>query len=166
MWRIRRPCRNRVPRRQTMTHDELPRCVIIRMPTPHQRELFSPECAAVRPSSLIHDDIRISSAQRVRPPLCILQEERLLCAPDKVCARKRTWQNARRLVAAARRGAQDRTVDMWMPKPNSEGQLSTRRDAEHRAALSGAALSHSETCRSAPVNSSSPLDTTTAPNQR
>jgi hypothetical protein len=47
-------------------------------PGHHQRELFSPECATVRPSSLIHEDIRICSAQRVRPPPCVLAEERLL----------------------------------------------------------------------------------------
>ena len=45
--------------------------------------------------------------------------------------------NATRLVTAARRGAEDRAVDVWMAKPNGEGQLPTRRDAEHRRAFSG-----------------------------
>src|SRR6516162_1968269 len=100
-------------------------------PRHHQRELFLPECVTVRPSSLIHEYLRICIAQRVRPPPCVLKEERLLCAGDKVCARKRARHNARRVVTTARRGAEDRTVDIWMTKPKSEGQLSTRRDAEH-----------------------------------
>src|SRR6202161_4576958 len=100
-------------------------------PRHHRRELFSPECATVRSGSLIHDDIRTCIAQRIGPPPRVSEEERLLCATDKVCARKRTRHNARRLVTAARRSAQDRTVDMWMPNPKSEGQLSPRRDAEH-----------------------------------
>jgi hypothetical protein len=77
----------------------------------------------VRPSSLIHDDIRAGIAQRIRPPPCILKEKWLLCASEKVCARKRTRHNARRLVTAARRGTEDRTVDMWMPKPESQGYV-------------------------------------------
>src|ERR1051326_509602 len=119
------------------TADEPPDASSSECPRHHQRELFSPECATVRPRTLIHDDICICIAQRVRPPPCVLQEERLLCASDKVCARKRTRHDAWRLVTAARRGAQDRTVDLWMPKPKSEGQLSNRRDAEHRGTLSG-----------------------------
>src|SRR6516162_9098053 len=100
-------------------------------PRHHQRELFSPECATVRSSSLIHEYIRICIAQCVRPPPCVLKEERLLFAGDKVCARKRARHNAGRLVNPPGEGAEDRTVDIWMPKPKSEGQLSTRRDAEH-----------------------------------
>jgi len=73
-------------------------------PRHHQRELFSPECATVRSSSLIHEYIRICIAQCVRPPPCVLKEERLLCAGDKVCARKRARHNARRVVTTARRG--------------------------------------------------------------
>src|SRR4029077_19453809 len=106
-------------------------------PRHHQREFFLPESATVRPISLMHDDIRMCTAQRVRPPPCVLQEERLLCASDKVYARKRTRHNSRRLVAAARRGAKDRTVDVWMPKPKREGQLSTRRGAEHCGTFRG-----------------------------
>src|SRR5580698_8266425 len=106
-------------------------------PRHHQRKLFLPECATVRPGSLIHDDIRICIAQRVRPSPCVREEERLLCAGDKVCARKRTRHNARRPVTAARRGTQDRTEDMWMSKPKSERQLSTRRRAEHGGTFSG-----------------------------
>ena len=95
-------------------------------PRHHHRELFSPECATVRSSSLSHDDIRTCIAQRVRPPPRVPEEERLLCASDKVCARKWARHNARRLVTPARRGAEDCTVGMWMPKPKGEGQLSTR----------------------------------------
>src|SRR5580698_2879685 len=72
-------------------------------PRHHQREFFLPERATVRPISLIHDDIRMCTAQCVRPPPCVLQEERLLCASDKVYARKRNRHNSRRLVATARR---------------------------------------------------------------
>src|ERR1700683_1565673 len=106
-------------------------------PRHHQRELFSPECATVRSSSLLHDDIRTCIAQRVRPPPRVPEEEWLLCASDKVCARKRTRHNAGRLVTAARRGAEDRTVDMRMPEPKSERQLSTRRDADHCGTFRG-----------------------------
>ncbi len=111
-------------------------CITVRTPTPPSTgTLLARAGATVRPSLLIHDDIRICIAQRVRPPPCVLEEERLLCASDKVCAWKRTRHYARRLVTAAGRGAEDRTVDMWMPKPKSEGQLSTRRDAQHRGNL-------------------------------
>src|SRR3984957_21276456 len=106
-------------------------------PCHHQRELLLPECATVRSSSLMHDDIRTCIAQRVCPPVCVPEEERLLCAGHEVCARKRTRHNARRLVTAARRGAEDRTVHIWMPKSKSQSQLSTCRDAEHCATLTG-----------------------------
>src|SRR3984957_7508015 len=106
-------------------------------PRHHQWEFFLPERATMRPISLIHDDIRMCTAQCVRPPSCVLEEERLLGASDKVCARKRPRHNPRRPVAAARRGAKDRTIDAWMPKPNREGQLSTRRGAEHRGTFRG-----------------------------
>src|SRR5579872_4761396 len=86
-------------------------------PCHHQRELFSPECAAMRPGSLIHDDIRTGVAQGVRPPSGVLEEERLLPAGDEVCARKWTRHDAGWPITAARRGAKDRTVDMWIPKP-------------------------------------------------
>src|SRR5580693_6182067 len=90
-------------------------------PRHHQRELLSTECATVRSSSLIHDDVRTCIAQRVCPPPCVPEEERLLCASHEVCARKRTRHDARRLVTTAGRGAEDRTVDLWMSKPKGEG---------------------------------------------
>src|SRR6202050_5792432 len=96
-------------------------------PRHHQRELFSPECTTVRSVSLIHDDLRTRIAQRIRPLFCVPEEERLLYASDKICSRKRTRHNSRRLVTAARRGAEARSVDTWMPKPKSEGQFSPRR---------------------------------------
>src|SRR5581483_1103118 len=90
-------------------------------PPHHQRELFSPECTTVRPSALMDDDIGPCIAQRVCPPFCVLEKERLLSAGDKICARKRVRHNARWLVAAARRSAEDRTVDVWMTKPQRKG---------------------------------------------
>src|SRR5580698_8184376 len=44
----------------------------------------------MRPSSLIHDNIRTCMAQRARPRPRVLEEERLLNASDEVGARKRT----------------------------------------------------------------------------
>jgi hypothetical protein len=106
-------------------------------PRHHQREFFLPERATMRPISLIHDDIRMCAAQCVRPSSCVPEEERLLRASDKVCARERTRHNSWRPVAAARRSAKDRTKDAWMPKTNREGQLSTRRGAEHCGTFRG-----------------------------
>src|SRR5215472_4835111 len=104
-------------------------------PRHHQRELFSPERAAVRSDPLFHDHVRTCIAQRGRPPRCVLKEERLLRAGNKVRARNPTWHHVRRLVARARRGAEDRTVDIGMPEPKSERELSTRRGTEHRGAF-------------------------------
>ncbi len=106
-------------------------------PRHHQRELFPPEWATVRSSSLMHHDIPTCIAQRVCPSSCVLEEERLLCAGHEVCARKRTRHSAGRLVTAARRGAEDRAEDIWMPKPKSEGQLSTCRDPQYRRTFRG-----------------------------
>ena len=78
-----------------------------------------------------------ASRSAVRPSGGVLEEERLQGAGDEVRARKRARHNARRPVTAARRGAEDRAVDIWMPKPEGEGQLSTRRDAEHRGTFGG-----------------------------
>ena len=49
----------------------------------------------------------------------------------------RARHHARRSVTPARRGGEDRTVDVRMPKPDGERQLATRRDTEHRGALGG-----------------------------
>src|SRR5579872_4433953 len=89
-------------------------------PRHHQWELFSPECATVRPRPLIHDDISTCAVQRGRPPHCVLQEERLLCACDQVGPRKRIWHDFRRFVTTAGRSAEDRTVHIRMSKPESE----------------------------------------------
>jgi len=43
----------------------------------HQGELFLPERIAVRPGTLLHDNVRTCIAQRVRPPSSVLEEERL-----------------------------------------------------------------------------------------
>ncbi len=56
-------------------------------PRHHQRELFSPERAAVRSGPLFHDNVRTCIAQRGRPPRRVLKEERLLRAGNKVRAR-------------------------------------------------------------------------------
>ena len=42
--------------------------------------------------------------------------------------------SVRRLITAPGE-RKDSTVDLWMPKPKGKGQLSTRRDAEHRGAF-------------------------------
>src|SRR5690349_6359083 len=91
----------------------------------------------MRPIPLLHDDIRMCSAQCIRPPSCVLEEERLLCASDKVSARKRTRHYSGWPVATAGRGAKDRAIDAWMPKPKREGQFSTRRSAEHGGTFEG-----------------------------
>jgi hypothetical protein len=99
-------------------------------PRHHQRKLFSPEYATVRTSPLIHGDIRICIAQRVRPPPCVLEEERLLCAGDKVCARKRTRHNARRLVTAA--PASSPPAETPNTAVRSVGSATPNRDSVHR----------------------------------
>src|SRR6185437_3707976 len=80
-------------------------------PRHHQWEFFLPECTTVRSGSFTHDDIGACVPQRVRPPPCVFEEERLLCDSDKVCTRKRFWHNAKRLVTPTGRSAEDRTVD-------------------------------------------------------
>src|SRR6516164_1489884 len=101
-------------------------------PRHHQRELVAPERAAVRPDPLRHDNVRTRLAQRDRPPRRVLQEKRLQRAGNQVRARNRIRHHARRSVTRARRGAEDRTVDVRMPKPDRERQLPTRRYTEHR----------------------------------
>src|ERR1700744_2304789 len=81
-------------------------------PRNHQRELFLPKYTTVRSNSLFHDGVRTCTAQRFRRYPCVIEEERLLCASDKVCARKLTRHKTRRPVTAARRGGEDRNVDM------------------------------------------------------
>src|SRR5205814_8773587 len=95
-------------------------------PRHHLRELFSPERVAVRSDPVGHHDVRTCIAQRGRPSGRILVEERLQCAGHKVRARKRAGHHVRRSVTRARRGAEDRTVDVRMPKPDGERKLSTR----------------------------------------
>ena len=46
--------------------------ILSECPCHHERELFSPECAAVRSNSLAHNDIRTCIAQGVCPPLRVL----------------------------------------------------------------------------------------------
>jgi hypothetical protein len=122
------PCRSQAIHRDASSSE---------CPGHHQRKLFSPECTTMRSVSLIHDDLRTRIAQRIRPPPCVPEEEWLVYASDKICSRKGTRHNFRGLVTAARRGAEDRTVHMWMPKPKREGQLSTRRGAEHCGTFPG-----------------------------
>ena len=91
----------------------------------------------MRSGPLGHHDVRTCIAQRLRPPGRVLVEERLQRAGDEVRARKRARHHARRSVASAGRGAEDRTVDLRVPEPEGEGQLSTGRDTEHRGAFGG-----------------------------
>src|SRR5439155_17990547 len=106
-------------------------------PRHHQRELFLPKRVAVRSNPLAHDDVRTCLAQRDRPAGRVPEEKRLQRAGDEVRARKRTRHLAWRTVTRTRRGAEDRAVEVRMPKPKGERQLSTRRDTEHRRAFGG-----------------------------
>ncbi len=85
-----------------------------------------------RATQLARSRLHLHLYRAARPPTSLRSQGRTAPgANDKEGTRKRTRHNTRRLVTAARRGAEDRTIDIWMPKPKSEGQLSTRRDAEH-----------------------------------
>src|SRR5205085_11288450 len=106
-------------------------------PRHHQRELFLPERVAVRPDALSYEDVRTCIAQRVRPPGRVLEEERLQRAGDEVHARDRARHHLWRSEACARRGGEDRAVDVRMPNADGERELSTRRDTEHRGAFGG-----------------------------
>jgi hypothetical protein len=90
-------------------------------PRHHERKFFSPECAAVRSSSLIHDHIRAGNAQCFRPLGCVFKEERLLCANHEVRTWKWTQYNSGWFVAGAGRCAKDCTINLWMPNPESKG---------------------------------------------
>src|SRR5262249_15782220 len=68
--------------------------------------------------------------RRVGPPRRVLEEERLLPAGDEVGARDRARHRIRRSIPAARRGAEDRAVDIRVPEAQGEGELATRRDAQ------------------------------------
>ena len=100
----------------------------------------------MRSGPLFHDNVRTCLAQRGRPPRRILKEERLLRAGNKVRARNPTRHHLSRFVARTRRGAEDRTVDVGMPEPKSERELSTRRGTEHRGAFSGQRYSKPRLC--------------------
>src|ERR1700745_2613460 len=64
-----------------------------------------------------------ASCKRDCPPGRVLEEERLQRARNEVRARNRTRHHPRRTVTRARRGAEDRTVEVRMPKPDRERQL-------------------------------------------
>ena len=61
-----------------------PQCSAFKCPGDHQRELLSPELAAVRPVPLCHDNVGTCTAQRVCPSHRILEEELLLRAAHEV----------------------------------------------------------------------------------
>jgi len=122
---------------QAMTHPGTANASRSKRPRHHERELLAPERTAVRPGPLRHHNVRTRIAQRDCPPGRVLKEERLQRARNEVRARNRTRHHPRRTVPRARRGAEDRTIDVRMPKPNRERQLPTRRDAEHRGAIGG-----------------------------
>lgn len=94
-----------------------------------------PERITVRSDTLGHHYFGTGIAECGRPLGGVVVEERLQGARDEVYARERTRHDARRLVGAARRGAEDRAVDVWMPKSDGESQLPARRDTEHRRAF-------------------------------
>src|SRR5579884_3191941 len=106
-------------------------------PCHHERKLFSPECAAVRPDSLTHGDIRTCIAQRFRPFSCVPEKEWFFYTGNKVRAWKRGQHHGGWLVTSARRGAEDSAVHLRMPKPKSESQLSACRDAKDRGTPRG-----------------------------
>jgi hypothetical protein len=56
-------------------------------PRHHERELFTPECTAVRSDPLRHDNVRTRIAQRDRPPRRVIEEKRLQRAGNEVCVR-------------------------------------------------------------------------------
>lgn len=89
-------------------------------PRRHQRELFLPECTAVRSDPFGHDDVHTRIAQRIRPPGGILVEEGLQRASDQVGPRHSARKIFSWSVASARRGAEDRTVDLRMSEPEGE----------------------------------------------
>jgi hypothetical protein len=66
----------------------------------------------VRPDTLGHDNVRTCVAQRDGPAVRVLEKERLQRAGDEVHARKRLRHHGSWTVAAARRRAEDRTVDV------------------------------------------------------
>src|SRR5580658_9968943 len=86
-------------------------------PRHHHGELLLPERIAVRPGPLSHDNIRAGIAQRAGPPGRVLEEEGLLRSGDEVRARDQVRQHGRRPVTPARRGTEDRTVDVRVPEP-------------------------------------------------
>lgn len=106
-------------------------------PCHHQRELFSPERAAVLSVSLDHGNVRVCIAQRIRPPRRVVEEELFLPARHEVDAGKRTRQYRRRLVAGAGRGTEDRAIDVRMAKPQGERELTAERRTPHASALGG-----------------------------
>src|SRR6185437_11172433 len=122
---------------QAMTRPGTANASRSKRPRDHERELLAPERTAVRPGPLRHHDVRTRIAQRNRPAGRVLEEERLQRARNEVRARNRTRHHPRRTVTRARRGAEDRTIDVRMPKPNRERQLPTCRDTEHRGAIGG-----------------------------
>ena len=101
--------------------------------------------------------IRACIAQRDRPSGRVVEEEGLQRAGDEVHARNRTRHHASRLVARSRRAGEDRTVDVRMPKPKGERELSTRRDTEHRGAFGGQRDSEPRPRPSADVLDEKPL---------
>src|SRR5262249_24495583 len=112
---------------QALTPPATPNASPSKHPRHHKRELFAPERAAVRPGPLRHHNVRTRIAQRDRPRGRVLEEERLQRARNEVRARNRARHHPRRTVTRARRGAEDRTVEVRVPEPDRERQLPTRR---------------------------------------
>jgi hypothetical protein len=91
----------------------------------------------VRSDPLGHHDIRTRIAQRRGPTVRVLEEKRLQRAGGEVRAGKRIRHHVGGLVAGSRRGAEDRPVDLGMPEPYGQRQLTTGRDTAHRGAFCG-----------------------------
>jgi hypothetical protein len=99
----------------------------------HQRKLFSPERAAVRPDPLGHHDIRTCIAQRIRPPGRVLEEERLLspvpskrramrrsCSDRSTRARSRTAASAARFPSVRRGLARAWVIGPMLAAPSND----------------------------------------------
>jgi len=85
----------------------------------------------MRRDTFAHHDIGARIAQRHRPSSRVVEKERLQSAGDKVNTRNSARHHAGRLVTCSRRTGQDIAEDVWMPKPQGERKLATRRDTEH-----------------------------------
>src|SRR5437763_1620828 len=83
--------------------------------------------------SLLQHDVGACIAEGARPPGRIVEEERLLCAGNEVCARNSCRHLIAWLVARAGRSGEDGAEEVGMTEPEGEGQFSARRRTKYRA---------------------------------